>query len=155
MNIKIRKANISDVPKILYFIREVGKSEGDVSLVKASEASLKRWVFEKEIAHVIFAIDGDDNDKEIGFAIYYNNFSAFKGKAGIYLEDMYVEPSYRDKNIEKTLMDALRAECKEQGLGRFEWWCNDKLKDKIDFYLEYGAKPMNDYTIYRIDEMEI
>lgn len=152
MYIKVRKANKNDIKKVLYFIREVGKSEGDVNLVKASEESLSKWMCEKEIAHAIFAIDSDDNDKEIGFAIYYYNFSAFKGKAGLYLEDMYIEAAYQGKGIEKLLLDALKNECRENNLGRFEWWCNDKLKDKIEFYKEYGATPMSDYTIYRIDE---
>ena len=88
--------------------------------------------------------------KEIGFALFFHNFSTFSGRAGIYLEDLYIKQEYRRQGYGKALLKKLAAIAVERGCGRLEWWCLDWNKTSIDFYLSLGAKPMSDWTVYRI-----
>lgn len=142
-----RYAKRGDVPLILKFIRDLAKYEGLLSEVVADEKTLEEWIFDRNKAEVIFALDGK---KEIGFALFFHNFSTFLGRAGIYLEDLYVIPEYRGKGYGKGLLQTLAAIAKERGCGRLEWWCLDSNKPSIDFYLSMGAEPMSDRTVYRI-----
>lgn len=98
-------------------------------------------------AEVIFALE---DSKEVGFALFFHNFSTFLGKAGIYLEDLYVRPEYRGKGYGKAILKKLASIAVERGCGRLEWWCLDWNKLSIDFYLSLGAEPMSDWTVYRI-----
>ena len=110
--------------------------------VVATEAILKEWIFEKQKAEVIFALE---NNEEVGFALFFHNFSTFLGRAGIYLEDLYVKPEYRGKGFGKGLLKKLAGIAVERGCGRLEWWCLDWNKPSIDFYLSLGAKPMDEW----------
>ena len=85
-----------------------------------------------------------------GFALYFNNFSTFLGKPGLYLEDLYVREEMRGKGIGKTLLAYLAKKAVEEDCGRFEWWCLDWNKPSIDFYLKLGAIPMDEWTVYRM-----
>ena len=115
--------------------------------VIANEDLLEEWIFDKQKAEVIFAVaDG----KEVGFALFFHNFSTFLGRAGIYLEDLYVKPEYRGKGYGKSILKKLASIAVERGCGRLDWWCLDWNKPSIDFYLSLGAKPMSDWTVYRI-----
>ena len=115
--------------------------------VVADEATLEEWIFDKNKAEVIFAcLDG----KEIGFALFFHNFSTFLGRAGLYLEDLYVSPEYRGKGYGKAILKKLASIAVERKCGRLEWWCLDWNKPSIDFYLSLGAEPMSDWTVYRI-----
>lgn len=115
--------------------------------VVADEQTLKTWIFDKEKAEVIFAVaDG----REIGFALFFHNFSTFLGRAGIYLEDLYIMPEYRGRGYGKAMLSKLASIAVERGCGRLEWWCLDWNKPSIDFYLSQGAKAMSDWTVYRI-----
>ena len=96
---------------------------------------------------VIFACE---NEKEIGFALFFHNFSTFLGKAGIYLEDLYVIPEYRGKGYGKAILKKLAQIAVDRGCGRLEWWCLDWNQPSIDFYLSLNAKPMKDWTVYRL-----
>ena len=88
--------------------------------------------------------------KEVGFALFFHNFSTFLGRSGIYLEDLFVLPEYRGKGYGKSILKQLAKIAVERGCGRLEWWCLDWNKPSIDFYLSLGAEPMNDWTVYRI-----
>ena len=146
-NISFRFAEEKDVPVILGFIKELADYEKMLDEVIADEALLREWIFEKKKAEVIFAlIDG----KEAGFALFFHNFSTFLGRAGIYLEDLYVKPEHRDKGLGKGLLKQLAKIATERGCGRLEWSCLDWNKPSIDFYLSLGATPMNDWTVYRL-----
>ena len=114
------------------------------------EASLQTMLTAQPhaINGLIFALE---SGKEIGFALFFHNFSTFLGRAGIYLEDLYVKPEYRGKGYGKAILKKLAAIAVERGCGRLEWWCLDWNKPSIDFYLSLGAKPMSDWTVYRID----
>ena len=118
-----------------------------LSEVVADEATLEEWIFDKQKAEVIFALEGE---KEVGFALYFHNFSTFLGRAGIYLEDLYVKPEYRGKGYGKAILKKLASIAVERGCGRLEWWCLDWNKPSIDFYRSLGAEPMDDWTVYRI-----
>ena len=120
--------------------------------VIATEKSLKDWLFNKKVAKVIFAVE---NGKEVGFALYFFNFSTFVGKAGIYLEDLFVDEIHRGKGYGKALLKYLAREVVEKDLGRLEWCCLDWNKPSIDFYLSLGAKQMNGWTIYRLTGEEL
>ena len=113
----------------------------------ATEAILREWIFEKKKAEVIFACE---NGKEIGFALFFHNFSTFLGRAGIYLEDLYVAPEYRGKGYGKALLKKLAQIAVERGCGRLEWWCLDWNRPSIDFYRSLGAEAMDEWTVYRI-----
>ena len=98
-------------------------------------------------AEVIFAIE---KGKEVGFALFFHNFSTFLGRAGLYLEDLFVLPEYRGKGYGKQILQKLAAIAVERKCGRLEWWCLDWNQSSIDFYLSLGAEPMSDWTVYRI-----
>ena len=146
-NISFRFATEKDVPIILQFIKELAEYENMINDVVADEELLREWIFEKEKAEVIFAlIDG----KEAGFALFFHNFSTFLGRAGLYLEDLYVKPEFRGKGLGKGLLKQLAKIAVDRGCGRLEWTCLDWNKPSIDFYLSLDATPMNEWTIYRL-----
>ena len=145
--IKFRYAEEKDVAKILYFIKELAAYEKMSDEVIATEELLKEWIFEQKKAEVIFAIV---DNKEIGFALFFHNFSTFLGRAGIYLEDLYVMPEYRGKGYGKALLKKLAQIAVERKCGRLEWWCLDWNQPSIDFYLSLGAEAMDEWTVYRI-----
>ena len=132
---------------ILEFIRGLAKYENMLDEVSATEDLLREWIFEKKKAEVIFALEGDT---EVGFALFFHNFSTFLGRAGIYLEDLFVKPQYRGNGYGKGLLKKLAQIAKERGCGRLEWCCLDWNKPSIDFYLSLGAKQLDDWTTYRI-----
>ena len=142
-----RYANINDVDLILFFIRQLAEYENMENEVVATTELLKEWLFEKKVAEVIFAVE---KEKEVGFALFFHNFSTFLGKAGIYLEDLFVLPEFRGKGHGKNLLKILSRIAVERGCGRVEWCCLDWNKPSIDFYKSFGAVPMDDWTIYRL-----
>ena len=142
-----RHAQRNDVPLILKFIKDLADYEGLLDEVIADEATLEEWIFNREKAEVIFAMEGDT---EVGFELFFHNFSTFLGRAGIYLEDLYVMPEYRGKGYGKALLTKLAQIALERGCGRLEWWCLDSNTPSIDFYLSLNAEPMDEWTVYRI-----
>lgn len=146
-NIIFRYAEERDVPLILKFIKELADYEKMLDEVVATEELLKEWLFEKKKAEVII---GEWEGRPVGFALFFHNFSTFLGRAGVYLEDLYVMPEYRGKGFGKSFLKKLAQIAIERGCGRLEWWCLDWNKPSIDFYLSMGAEPMKDWTVYRI-----
>lgn len=148
MNSKLtfRNAERKDTALILQFIRELADYEKMLDEVVADEATLEEWIFERQKAEVIFAVE---DGTEVGFALFFHNFSTFLGRAGIYLEDLYVRPECRGKGYGKAILKKLASIAVERGCGRLEW-CLDWNKPSIDFYLSLGAEPMSDWTVYRI-----
>lgn len=142
-----RYAKREDTPLILDFIKELADYEKLLDQVVADEPTLEHWLFDEKKAEVIFVLEGND---EVGFALFFHNFSTFLGRGGLYLEDLYVKPEYRGKGYGKSLIEKLASIAVERGCGRFEWWCLDRNKPSIDFYLSLGAEPMKDWTVYRI-----
>ena len=148
MNPVIRYANIDDIDKIIYFIKELAVYEKMQDEVVTNKDLVKKWIFDLKIAEVLFVME---QNKEVGFALFFHNYSTFVGKAGIYLEDLYVLPNYRHKGYGKALIKKLASICIERECGRFEWCCLNWNKPSIDFYLSLGAKPLDDWTTYRLD----
>ena len=146
-NITFRFAQPDDTELILQFIKDLAKYEKLEHEVVATEKSLSEWLFDKKVAEVIFCLyDG----KEVGFALFFHNFSTFLGKGGIYLEDLYVSPDFRGKGCGKALLRKLAQITRERGCGRLDWCCLDWNRPSIDFYLSLGAIPMEGWTIYRL-----
>ena len=142
-----RFAERKDIALILQFIRELAEYEHLRHEVVADEATLEEWIFDRKKAEVLFALE---NGREVGFALFFHNFSTFLGRAGIYLEDLYVRPECRGRGYGKALLKKLASLAVERGCGRLEWWCLDWNRPSIDFYLSLGAEPMKDWTVYRI-----
>lgn len=146
--VTFRNAERKDTGLILQFVKELAAYEDMSDDVIADESILETWIFDKQKAEVIFAVvDGT----EVGFALFFHNFSTFLGRAGLYLEDLFVMPEYRGKGYGKALLKKLASIAVERGCGRLEWWCLDWNKPSIDFYLGMGAKAMDQWTVYRID----
>ena len=147
MELTFRYAQESDVNLILKFISYLAEYEEMLDEVVATEELLREWLFDKKSAEVLFAVS---NGTEVGFALFFHNFSTFLGRAGIYLEDLYVKPDYRGYGYGKAILRKLAQIAVERGCGRLEWWCLDWNRPSIDFYLSLGAKAMKDWTVYRI-----
>jgi len=146
-HLTIRFAEPSDVPQLLGFIHELAVYEELDDQVVATEALLHEWLFEKQKAEVLLAVvDG----KPVGSALFFHNFSTFLGRAGIYLEDLYVQPAYRGRGYGKALRKKLAQITVERGCGRLEWACLDWNKPSIDFYRSLGAVSMDGWTTYRL-----
>ncbi|MGM9630244.1 GNAT family N-acetyltransferase [Butyricicoccus sp.] len=145
--VEFRYATEEDVDKILFFIKGIAEYEKMSDEVVTTEALLREWVFEKKSAEVIFAME---DGKEVGFALFFHNFSTFVGRAGIYLEDIFVLPEHRKKGYGKALFTQVAKIAADQGCGRMEWCCLDWNQPSIDFYRSFGAIPMNGWTTYRL-----
>lgn len=136
--LSFRYAEEKDVSTILFFIKELAATEQMLDDVVATEELLKEWIFEKKKAESHFcSCEGH------GYWIcpVLHNFSTFLGRAGIYLEDLYVIPAFRGKGYGKALLRELARIAVERGCGRLEWWCLDWNKASIGFYLSLGAEP--------------
>lgn len=142
-----RFAEKKDCNLILYFIKKLAEYENMSDEVVATEELLEEWIFEKKKAEVIFpCVD----NKEVGFVLFFHNFSTFIGRSGIYLEDLYILPEYRNNGYGKAILRKLAQITVERGCGRLEWCCLDWNKPSIDFYLSLGAIPMDEWTTYRL-----
>lgn len=146
--VQFRFAGPADTALILRFIQALARYEGMEAQVVADEAILAEWLFQRKKAEVLFALS---DGTEVGFALFFHNFSTFLGRAGLYLEDLFVLPAYRGRGYGKALLQKLAAIALERECGRLEWWCLDWNRPSIDFYKALGAKPMEEWTVYRID----
>ena len=142
-----RYATEQDCGLILHFIRELASYEKMSREVVATQELLREWIFEKKKAEVIFVCV---NGREIGFALFFHNFSTFLARAGLYLEDLFVLPEFRGKGYGKAILKELARIAVERGCGRLEWACLDWNRPSIDFYLSLGAQPMDEWTVYRL-----
>ncbi|CZG15800.1 GNAT family N-acetyltransferase [Legionella pneumophila serogroup 1] len=147
-NFKIRFAILSDVPLILQFIKELAEYEQLLHEVVATEDILQETLFgPKSHAEVVI---GYLEEKPVSFALFFHNFSTFLGRPGIYLEDLYVRPEARGQGIGKMMLSYLAALAKNRKCGRLEWWVLDWNETAINFYKSIGAKPMDEWTVYRV-----
>ncbi|MDR0531366.1 MAG: GNAT family N-acetyltransferase [Oscillospiraceae bacterium] len=147
VNVTFRTAAPEDCALILRFIRALADYEHMADQVAATPALLREWLFEKRAAEVIFAVA---EGREVGFALFFQNFSTFLGRAGLYLEDLFVEPGFRGQGVGKALLGELARIALARGCGRLEWWCLDWNAPSIGFYRALGAQPMDDWTVYRL-----
>ena len=147
MPVTFRNAEEKDTDLLLTFIRALADYAHMLDQVIASEALLHEWLFERKVAEAFFAMEGES---EVGFALYFHNFSTFLGRGGIYLEDLFVLPEHRGKGYGKAILQHLAQIARARGCGRLEWACLDWNKPSIDFYLSLGATPMDEWTVYRV-----
>ncbi len=140
-------AKREDTAEVLEFIKALAAYENMSNEVVADVKNLEHWLFDEKKAEVIFAVkDG----VRVGFALFFHNFSTFLGRAGIYLEDLFVKEEYRGNGYGKALLKKLASIAVERGCGRFEWWCLDWNKPSIEFYKHMGAVAMDEWTVYRV-----
>ena len=151
-NFHIRKATPEDTPTILHLITQLAIYEKLENEVITTVEELKTNIFKKNYAEVLIA---EENVKPIGFALYFHNFSTFIGKPGIYLEDLFVEIEHRGKGYGKALLVELAKIAKERNCGRLEWSVLDWNTPSIEFYKSLGAKPMDEWTVFRLDKQGI
>lgn len=145
--ITFRFATEEDVAEILMFIKALAAYEHLSDEVEATEEKLKHSIFELGQSEVVFCeLDG----KPVGFALFFQNYSTFVGKAGLYLEDLFVLEAYRGKQLGKKLLAHIANIAVQRECGRFEWACLDWNEPSIAFYKHMGAKPMSDWTVYRL-----
>lgn len=148
VELNFRAAELGDEEMILTFIRALAEYEHMGDQVVATPELLREWIFEKKKAEVLFALE---QGKVVGFALFFHNFSTFLGRAGIYLEDLFVLPEYRGKGYGKGLLQELGKLAVERGCGRLEWACLDWNTPSIDFYTKrMNAVPMDEWTTYRL-----
>ena len=146
-NLTFRLAQEADADKILHFIKALAAYERMEGDVVATPELLREWIFEKKKAEVLFPMaDG----KEIGFALFFHNFSTFLGCAGLYLEDLFILEEYRGRGYGRATLSELASIAVERGCGRLEWCCLDWNRPGIDFYLSLGAQPLDQWTTYRL-----
>lgn len=146
--VKISAAEEAQVPLILEFIRKLAEYEKLLDEVVADEETLRHSLFETDSpAKVIFAYL---EEQPVGFAVYFHNFSTFAGRAGIYLEDLFVEPAHRGRGIGLALLSYLARVAKERGCARLNWAVLDWNQPAIEFYRRLGATPLEDWTVFRL-----
>lgn len=147
MEVTFRPAEEKDTALLIQFIRALAEYEHMLDQVVATEEILSEWLFQRRVAEAFFAVE---DGAEVGFALYFHNFSTFLGRGGIYLEDLFVLPEHRGKGYGKAILIRLAQIARERGCGRLEWACLDWNKPSINFYLSLGAVPMDEWTVYRV-----
>jgi len=147
MDFEIRRAVPEDAPLILGFIRALAEYERMSDEVVATPELLHEWLFEKKIAEVII---GELAGAPVAFALFFHNYSTFLGRAGIYLEDLYVRPEARGRGVGKAMFKYIAELAVSRGCGRLEWWRLDWNESSISFYKSFGAEAMSDWTVYRL-----
>ena len=153
MTLQIRPARPGEEGLVLAFIRKLADYEKLAHEVTASEADMREGLFgPTPRCHCDLAFW---NGAPAGFALWFYNFSTFAGKAGIYLEDLFVEPGMRGHGIGKALLKGLARRCVAEGLPRLQWWVLDWNEPSIAVYKSLGAKPMDEWTVFRVSGPEL
>src|SRR5881275_2192583 len=152
-NLDIRPASVEDVPIILQLIRDLATYERAPHEVTATEEQLIDVLFgRRPTAEVLLALEGET---PVGFAVFFHNFSTWLGRAGLYLEDLFVKPEKRGKGYGRALLVELAKIARDRGCGRMEWAVLNWNEPAIKFYRALGAKPMNEWTVFRLTRDEI
>ncbi len=152
-NFEIRPARVEDVAIILRLIRDLATYERAPDEVTATEERLADVLFgEKPVAEVLLAFEGKS---PVGFAVYFYNFSTWLARPGLYLEDLFVKPEKRGKGYGRALLVELAKIARDRGCGRMEWAVLDWNEPAIKFYRALGAKPMHEWTVFRLTREEI
>jgi GNAT superfamily N-acetyltransferase len=150
---QIRPARVEDVPVILQLIRDLATYERAPDEVTATEEQLVDVLFgERSAAEVLLAFEGKS---PVGFAVYFYNFSTWLGRPGLYLEDLFVNPEKRGKGYGRALLVELAKIARDRGCGRMEWAVLNWNEPAIKFYRTLGAKPMDEWTVFRLTPEEI
>ena len=143
----IRFAAVEDIPTIMRFIKELAVYESLEHELNLTEESLKENIFDKKKAEVVIAFE---DDIPVGHAVFFETFSTFVGRHGLYLDDLYVNEKYRGFGYGKKLFEEVAKIALSRNCGRLEWQCLDWNKSSIDFYLSTGAEMVKDARVYRL-----
>ncbi len=147
-NFEIRPARVEDVPLILELIRDLATYERARKEVTATEEQLVAVLFgEKPVAEVLLAFE---RKSPVGFAVFFHNFSTWLGRPGLYLEDLFIKPEKRERGYGRALLVDLAKIALDRGCGRMEWAVLDWNEPAIKFYRSLGAKPMEEWTVFRL-----
>ncbi|MFH5881823.1 N-acetyltransferase family protein [Liberiplasma polymorphum] len=149
MAFNIREATINDSKLILDFIKALAKYEKMSDAVTATEDSIKMSLFKDKYAEVII---GEESSIPVAFALYYYNYSTFLGKANLFLEDLFVYEPYRNKGYGKAMLKHLASIAVKRNCSRLDWYCLNWNHPSIEFYKKLGAKPLNDWMIFRLEK---
>lgn len=149
---KLREAKIEDSELIIDFIHKLAIYENLEHEMKVTKELIEKWIFKEKKGEVLFIIE---KDKEVGFVLYFYNFSTFVGKPGIYIEDIFILEEYRGNGYGKEVFKYLAKKSVKEGYGRIEWTCLDWNKTAINFYEKMGAVLMDEWTNYRLNEKAI
>jgi GNAT superfamily N-acetyltransferase len=147
MTFTLRDATEADLPQILTLIKDLAEYEKLLPAVTATEEILRESLFRKRAAEVVLAYCGEEL---AGFAVYFQTFSTFLGLPGMYLEDLYVIPRFRCHGLGRMLLTRLARIARDRGYGRLEWAVLDWNELAIRFYKGLGAKPLDDWTVFRL-----
>ncbi len=151
----VRPIRPDDVPAVVGLVRELAEYEKAASEVRLTDAQLHDRLFGEAPAvfgHVAVADDGVAPGEVVGMALWFLNFSTWRGTHGIYLEDLYVQPAHRGTGLGKELLRTLAGLCVERGYSRLEWWVLDWNSPSIEFYKRAGAVPMDEWTVFRLTD---
>jgi GNAT superfamily N-acetyltransferase len=146
-HILFRFAEPDDSALVLEFVRSLAEYERLQNSLEATEEHYRKYIFDEKAAEVIIA---EYDGVPAGFALFFRNFSTFTGKPGLYLEDLFVKPAYRGRGLGKLFLAFLARLAVDRGCGRFEWTCLDWNEPSITFYKSQGARPLDEWTIYRV-----
>jgi len=147
MELTFRNAEREDASLIFHLVCELAEYEKLLNRVKHNLEEFESWLFDKHAAEVVIA---EINGYEVGYALYFSNFSTFLGKAGLYLEDLYIKPQVRGHGIGKAMLSHLAKIAVERDYGRMEWSCLNWNKQAIKLFDSLGAESMSDWTVYRL-----
>jgi GNAT superfamily N-acetyltransferase len=148
MSLTIRKAVPADSALVFDLIRELADYERLAHEVDATEEQVAAALFGPEPR--VYAEIAEWEGEPAGIALWFYNFSTFRGRHGIYLEDLFVRPAYRSKGIGRALLRHLARRCRDEGLARLEWWVLDWNEPALRFYRSIGAVPMDEWTVQRV-----
>jgi GNAT superfamily N-acetyltransferase len=148
MTLTLRKAEPADADLVFSFVRQLAEYEKLAHEVDATQADIEAALFGSQPR--VFADIAEWEGKPAGFALWFYNFSTFRGRHGIYLEDLFVRPGFRSKGVGKALLKNLARRCIDEGLARLEWWVLNWNEPAIRFYRSIGAVPMDEWTVQRV-----
>lgn len=146
---RIRSARPEDRDLILQLILELATYEKAGEEAKATAGQINEHFFGPQPVVFCEIVEADDG-VAAGFAIWFLNYSTWQGKAGLYLEDLFIRPEHRKKGYGKAMLKHLAKKCIDNGYGRFQWWVLDWNKPAIDFYQSLGAVAMDEWTVMRV-----
>ena len=153
MNIEIRKANVKDIGIIFNFIKKLADFEKSPKEVTTNPHLIKKKIFQKNSN--IFSLIALNNDKPVGFVVYFFNYSTWTGKKGLYIEDLFIDPEIRRCGVGSRIMKSLSKIAINNDCARMEFNVLDWNKDAIKFYQKFNAKPIKGWTIFRIERSSL
>lgn len=149
---RIRTTDIDDAELVLSYIKKIAEYEKLSDLVVADVNDIRKSIFEKKQAEVVIAeVDGHP----IGFMLYFFSYSTFWGRANLYLEDLFIDKAYRHQGYGKLMFKALAKIAVKNECKRIDWMCLDWNQKSIEFYQSLGAKPLNEWITFRLEDQEI